>query len=467
MPGAFLYVLAAQASGLRFAHDQWLSWDRSLLWPEAADAISAFAAVICLVVLVPLMPRVFAFATGRRLADTNRELEPEVAERKRAEAIFRGLLESAPDAMVIVDAKGNIALVNGQTERLFGYQREEMVGKPMELLMPERFRGRHVSERMNYVKEPRARAMGSGLELFGRRKEGSEFPVEISLCPLRTDAGMLISSAIRDISDRKRVQLELARARDEALEGSRLKSVFVANMSHELRTPLNGIIGFSQLLYAGHIAPGSAEYKQSLADILSSARHLLSVINNALDLAKVESGKMEFVPEPIDPALLVEEVRSVLRAIAAQKNIRVDAEVALDLGGVVLDSGKLRQVLYNYLSNAIKFSGDGAHITIRMRPEGEAWLRLEVEDSGEGIRAEDLPRLFTEFHQLDSSSSKRHQGTGLGLALTRQIVEAQGGTVGVSSEHSKGSVFWAVLPRRYPARDSNGPERAPNGSHPH
>jgi PAS domain S-box-containing protein len=365
--------------------------------------------------------------------------------------------------MVIVNASGNVALVNGQTERLFGYQREEIIGKPVELLMPERFCGRHVSQRMNYVTEPRARAMGSGLELFGRRKDGSEFPVEISLSPLSTDDGLFISSAIRDISERKRAQVELARARDEALEGSRLKSVFVANMSHELRTPLNGIIGFSQLLYNGKIEPGSAEYKQSLADILSSARHLLSIINNVLDLAKVESGKMEFAPERIEPALLVEEIRSVLRGVAAQKNIAVATDIAPKLGGALLDPGKLRQVLYNYLSNAIKFSNDGARVTIRMRPAGEAWMLLEVEDTGEGIRDEDLPKLFSEFHQLDSSSSKRHQGTGLGLALTRRIVEAQGGTVGVSSAHGKGSIFWAMLPRHCPANNDQSSARLSTG----
>jgi signal transduction histidine kinase len=150
--------------------------------------------------------------------------------------------------------------------------------------------------------------------------------------------------------------------------------------------------------------------------------------------------------------LLIEEVRGVLRAVAAQKNIRVEAEVAPELSQVVLDSAKLRQVLYNYVSNAIKFSGDGARVTIRMRLEGKDWFRLEVEDSGEGIRAEDLSKLFTEFHQLDSSSSKRHQGTGLGLALTRRIVEAQGGSIGVTSEPGKGSIFWAILPRCYSMR---------------
>jgi signal transduction histidine kinase len=260
----------------------------------------------------------------------------------------------------------------------------------------------------------------------------------------------------REVAEGKRAQAEPMRARDEAIEGSRLKSAFVTNMTHELRTPLNGIIGFSQLLYAGHIDPASAEYKRSLGDILFSARHLLSLINDVLDLAKVESGKMEFTSEPVDVAQLIGEVRGVLRAVAAQKDIQIETETAPELGQVVLNSAKLRQVLYNYVSNAIEFSGNGTRVTIRLRPEGNDWFRLEVEDNGEGISAENLKKLFTEFHQLDSSSSKRHQGAGLGLALTRRIVEAQGGSIGVTSEPGKGSTFWAVLPRCYSMRNGQG-----------
>jgi signal transduction histidine kinase len=166
---------------------------------------------------------------------------------------------------------------------------------------------------------------------------------------------------------------------------------------------------------------------------------------------------MEFIPEVVEPASLVQEICGVLRGMASQKNIRVEVEVAPELGRIVLDSGKLRQVLYNYLSNALKFSNDGAQVTIRMRPQGAEWFYLEIEDGGAGIRVADIAKLFTEFCQLDSSSAKRHQGSGLGLALTRRIVEAQGGKVGVRSEFGQGSVFWAVLPRCHTVQANHVP----------
>ncbi|HZS61678.1 MAG TPA: PAS domain S-box protein [Gemmatimonadaceae bacterium] len=377
----------------------------------------------------------------------------DVSARRRAEEQFRGLLESAPDAMVIVDRTGTIVLVNAQTERLFGRPRASLLGQPVEILVPQRFHQHHGAHRTRYFSDARVRPMGPGMVLYGVRADGTEFPVQISLSPLETEEGVLVSAAIRDITAQKALEDELRRKNDELVEqnqrvqeANRLKSEFLANMSHELRTPLHAIIGFTEIMHDGKVGPVSPEHLEYMGDVLTSAKHLLRLINDVLDLAKVESGTLELRAEAIQIAQLVGEVRDVLRTTITTKQMRVATELDPAIDTIIGDPVKLKQVLYNYLSNAIKFTPDGGLITIRTRPEGSDAFRLEVEDTGIGINLNDEGRLFVEFQQLDAGTAKKYQGTGLGLALTKRIVEAQGGRVAFRRADAGGAIFSAILP---------------------
>jgi nitrogen-specific signal transduction histidine kinase len=267
---------------------------------------------------------------------------------------------------------------------------------------------------------------------------------------------MLVSAAIRDITERKRLA-------ERMLEANRLKSEFLANMSHELRTPLNAIIGFAELMHKGRVGPVSSEHQEYLGDILTSSRHLLRLINDVLDLAKVESGKMEFRPEVVDVGKLIGEVRDILRGLAASKRLQLETSLPPDLGPVTADPARLKQVLYNYLSNAIKFTPEGGRVTLSASPAGPDLFRVEVRDTGIGVSPENLGKLFVEFQQLDASAAKKYQGTGLGLALTKRIVEAQGGRVEVQSVPGRGSTFAAILPRVTALASETATGRAASG----
>jgi len=238
---------------------------------------------------------------------------------------------------------------------------------------------------------------------------------------------------------------EMANALESASRASEIKSRFLASVSHEFRTPLNGIIGFSELLYDGKAGPVTANQQEYLSDILGCSRHLLTLINQVLDLTKIESGKMDFQYETLDVAALVEEVKEGVQALAGRKRIALQAECDPRVDKVQADAARLRQVLFNYLSNALKFTPEGGSVVVRVLPESPGAYRVVVEDTGVGIRAEDLSRLFIEFGQLGKARAAG-SGTGLGLAITRQIVEKQGGRVGVESTVGNGSRFWAVLP---------------------
>lgn len=357
------------------------------------------------------------------------------------------LLESGIMGILVCDLVGNIKEANDSFLETFGYSREELVSgrvQWVEMTPPEL---RHLDARA--VEQLKARGVTRPWEKEYFHKNGSRIPILVGVTMLNDSeciAFVLDISERRSLEDMRAKSAELEVQNHRIRESSRLKSEFLANMSHELRTPLNSIIGFADLLHSGEVGADSSSYKDFLGEILSSSRHLLQLINDVLDLAKVESGKLTFRPETVDLSCLITDSMALLRSVAASKHIAIQVDVDSKLASVTLDPSRFKQVLYNYASNALKFTAEGGTVSLRARPEGADMFRLEVEDTGIGIAPAEIGQLFVEFQQLDAGTAKRHAGTGLGLALTKRIVEAQGGSIGVRSVVGSGSVFFAILP---------------------
>ncbi len=397
---------------------------------------------------------------ARQLEDAAYLLHGRDTELRGSERCYRDLFNKAPIPYEETDCEGVVTRFNQAVCSLLRCSPDQILGRhAWDFVAPneqDSFRARML-DRIASGQET------GPFECDYMLEDGTRIAVEIRENLMHNDQGQVIGvcRSLLDVTERNLATMaarkveqyamelrnkneQLGRALDAAHSATAAKSRFLASISHELRTPLNGIIGFSEMLYDGRLGSLSEEQRDVVSDILTSGRHLLQLINDILDLSKVEAGRMEFRPEPCVLNQLVSEVRDIVRPLAEKKNIQISTDVPRELSGVI-DPSRFKQVLYNYLSNAVKFTGRDGSVSIRISREGEQNFRLEVEDTGTGIPANEISRLFQEFEQLPNSR-KAEQGTGLGLALTRHIVEAQGGTVAVRSEVGRGSIFSAVLP---------------------
>ncbi|TLZ61836.1 MAG: PAS domain S-box protein, partial [Methanobacteriota archaeon] len=386
------------------------------------------------------------FAAARDIT-AQKKLEEQIRE---SQNYNRGLIESNIDALMTTDTLGIITDVNKRMEELTAMTRDQLIGTPFKDYFSEPKRAQ------DGIRRVIAEDQVTNYELRIRASTGSETDVSYNATTFRGTDGKLkgVFAAARDITEQRRLQSQLEQRNKEleiqnlrVQEANRLKSEFLANMSHELRTPLNGIIGFSEFIIDGKAGSVNDQQREYLGDVLKSGKHLLQLINDVLDLAKVESGRMDLVPETFSMKKALDEVCAIVRPIARKKNITIRTAVGEGVESVTLDLQKFRQILYNLLSNAVKFTNEQGKVEVTVDAEGADRMKLAVKDNGIGIKKEDLPRLFVAFQQLDSSIARQYQGTGLGLALTKNIVELQRGTIEVESRPGHGSTFTVTLPR--------------------
>jgi PAS domain S-box-containing protein len=400
-------------------------------------------------------------------------------------AWYRVLAETAPDAIITMDANSVILSVNAATERIFGYSAEELIGKPMDLLMPERMRARHHAGVRRYLLTGERYIDWTSVALPGLTKSGVEIPLEVSFGEFNDGFTRVFSGFLRDVSERTRQEqllkeaataleahseelkaqtlalevtqqeLEVAydaekKARAEAEAANKAKAQFLATMSHELRTPLNAIGGYAELLLDGIRGPVNAEQAQDLERIQRSQRHLLSLINDILNFAKIEAGKVAFNCRDIS----MHETLSVLEELVGpqlkEKNLSYQYYCCDPSFTAYADPEKVQQILLNLLSNATKFTPEGGSVTVQCGAS-DTEMSIEVTDTGPGIAASRVESVFEPFVQLDRVHRSRHEGTGLGLSISRDLARAMYGDLRVISASGKGSTFILTLPRSNPA----------------
>jgi PAS domain S-box-containing protein len=378
---------------------------------------------------------------------------------KASQVHFAKIIELSTDAIISVDSHGRITLFNTGAEAMFGYPAARVLGRPLEILIPKRFRGRHRAHIASFIGGDKGsmRRMGQRGEILARRKGGAEFPAEASIMHYIVQNEPVLTAILRDISDRVATEAARHEAMRQAELANRAKSEFLANMSHELRTPLNAIIGFTEVMTRETFGPlGSPRYRGYCKDIGEAGRHLLCLINDVLDVSKIEAGQMRPLESEVDVAAILQACLRMVRERALAADLLVHVNVADDLPALLCDERLLKQMLLNLLSNAIKFTLEGS-ITVNALVAADATLQISVADTGIGIAGADIPKALQPFGQVDSTLTRRFGGTGLGLHLTRSMVELHGGHLDLTSTIGIGTTATLTFPagRLRPRRTRN------------
>ncbi len=395
----------------------------------------------------PIFDGIGAFLGYRGSSIDLTEIKRTEAELLKSKGKLAEMLAIAPDAIIVIDHEQNITTFNEGAENVFGYESAEVLSRPLDMLVPAEFRQAHARHFARFVTAPEvSRLMSLRGEITGLRTDGTSFPAEASISKLEAGGETHFTVLLHDISDRKGMERDLLRTKEQAEVANRSKSEFLANMSHELRTPLNAVIGFSEVLMREMHGPlGSAKYLEYAQDIFDSGNHLLSVINDLLDLSKVESGHFELAEEDIELHELVERSFLFVKSRAEKKGVQTENGVCADLPLLRADPRVMKQILANLLSNAVKFTERGGKVSVTANIDAKGRYCFEVADTGVGIPEDEFDMVLTPFEQA-RNAVRQKEGTGLGLPLAKSFVERHGGDLELRSEVGKGTTIAISFP---------------------